>query len=90
VMTNACSSCLAPVPSCSIAQCLGTLTCGTIAPGGACEKLDKCCDGAAAEVQMSCRSGIQAARIGGDPSCQALLAGLANNDAAASFFSCPP
>lgn len=68
-----CSSCVATAGMCSVNMCFSKIQCGTLTPGGACDKLDDCCASLDANMKSLCMSTSMTIKVGGDTACMELI-----------------
>jgi hypothetical protein len=68
-----CSSCVATAGNCAFNMCFSKIQCGTLTPGGPCDKLDTCCDTLDANMKSLCTMTASMIKVGGDMACGQLL-----------------
>jgi hypothetical protein len=68
-----CSSCFVNAGMCSFNMCISKIQCGTLTPGGPCDKLDDCCGTLDANMKSLCTMTASTVKLGGDMACMQLL-----------------
>jgi hypothetical protein len=68
-----CSSCVATAGMCAVNMCFSKIQCGTLTPGGPCDKLDDCCATLDANMKSLCTMTASTVKVGGDMACSQLL-----------------
>jgi hypothetical protein len=72
-----CNDCLADVARCAADECIELVMCGETKAGGACDKLDECCEARSDSAKNACKSAASSSRSGGgDELCMTVLTSL--------------